>query len=83
MIIRCMIWMLAWVLLVESQANAGPLSFDVCENNEYEFIKLPDTLKQNNVVFLPDSLIRDTLSTSFPRLRKSLIVGSGRKSCTR
>ena len=50
MIIRCMIWMLAWVLLVESQANARPLSFDVRENNEYEFIKLPDTLKQNNVV---------------------------------
>ena len=46
-IIRCMIWMLAWVLLVESQANARPLSFDVRGNNEYEFIKLPDTLKQN------------------------------------
>ena len=64
-IIRCMIWMLAWVLLVESQANARPLSFDVRGNNEYEFIKLPDTLKQNDVVFLPDSLIRDTLQYEF------------------
>ncbi len=70
MIIRCMIWMLAWVLLVESQANARPLSFDVRENNEYEFIKLPDTLKQNNVVFLPDSLIRDTLQYEFSKIKE-------------
>ena len=70
MIIRCMIWMLAWVLLVESQANARPLSFDVRGNNEYEFIKLPDTLKQNDVVFLPDSLIRDTLQYEFSRIKE-------------
>ena len=65
-----MIWMLAWVLLVESQANARPLSFDVRGNNEYEFIKLPDTLKQNDVVFLPDSLIRDTLQYEFSRIKE-------------
>ena len=69
-IIRCMIWMLAWVLLVESQANARPLSFDVRGNNEYEFIKLPDTLKQNNVVFLPHSLIRDTLQYEFYKIKE-------------
>ena len=60
-IIRCMIWMLTWVLLVESQANARPLSFNVRENKGYDLVKLPDSLKQSNVVFLPDSLIRDTL----------------------
>ena len=70
MIVRCMIWMLAWVLLVESQANAGPLSFDVCVDNGYEFIKLPDTLKQNDVVFLPDSLIRDTLQYEFSKIKE-------------
>ena len=69
-IVRCMIWMLAWVLLVESQANAGPLSFDVCVDNGYEFIKLPDTLKQNDVVFLPDSLIRDTLQYEFSKIKE-------------
>lgn len=46
------------------------LSFDVRGNNEYEFIKLPDTLKQNDVVFLPDSLIRDTLSMSFSKIKE-------------
>ena len=48
----------------------GPLSFDVRGNNEYEFIKLPDTLKQNDVVFLPDSLIRDTLQYEFSKIKE-------------
>ena len=69
-IIRWMILMLAWVLLVESQANARPLSIDVCKNIENELIKLPDTLKQNNVVFLPDSLIQDTLQYEFSKIKE-------------
>ena len=70
MIIRCMIWMLTWVLLVESQANARPLSFNVRENKGYDLIKLPDSLKQSNVVFLPDSLIRDTLQYEYSKIKE-------------
>ena len=81
-IIRCMIWMLTWVLLVESQANARPLSFNVRENKGYDLIKLPDSLKQSNVVFLPDSLIRDTLQYEYSKI-KEVAYGSGRKSCTK
>jgi len=69
-IIRCMIWMLTWVLLVESQANARPLSFNVRENKGYDLIKLPDSLKQSNVVFLPDSLIRDTLQYEYSKIKE-------------
>ena len=60
MIIRCMILILAWVLLVESRADARPLSEDVRGKNELEWEEWRDTLKQSNVVFQPDSLIRDT-----------------------
>ena len=69
-IIRCMIWMLTWVLLVESQANARPLSFNVRENKGYDLVKLPDSLKQSNVVFLPDSLIRDTLQYEYSKIKE-------------
>ena len=65
-----MIWMLTWVLLVESQANARPLSFNVRENKGYDLIKLPDSLKQSNVVFLPDSLIRDTLQYEYSKIKE-------------
>lgn len=71
--IRLLILVLAWVLLVGSQASARPLSEDVCrkKKNKKELLKqvAKDTVKQNEVVFMPDSLIRDTLNYEFSKIK--------------
>ena len=65
-----MILILAWVLLVESRADARPLSEDVRGKNELEWEEWRDTLKQSNVVFQPDSLIRDTLQYEYSKIKE-------------
>ena len=65
-----MILILAWVLLVESRADARPLSEDVRGKNELEWEEWRDTLKQCNVVFQPDSLIRDTLQYEYSKIKE-------------
>ena len=70
MIIRLLILVLAWVLLVESQASARPLSEDVCRKKKHKEVNVRDTIKQSNVVFMPDSLIQDTLKYEFSKIKK-------------
>ena len=62
--IRLLILVLAWVLLVESRAGAGPLSGNACLSLSR------DTVKQNSKIFLPDSLIQDTLRYEYSKIKK-------------
>lgn len=70
MIIRWLILVLAWGLLVESQVSARPLSEDVYRKKKHKKENVRDTVKQSDVVFMPDSLIQDTLKYEFSKIKQ-------------
>lgn len=69
--IRVLISVFVGVILLVSQGNARPLSEEVRDNKkESKKGRIRDTIPKNTVVFLPDSLIRDSLKYEYARIKE-------------